>query len=644
MNKKVAYRWTLCVSSILCLCAIQIVIGGEQPINKSTVTDIQSTQSESSQGAQAVGVGMSSNKPDILKNTVNKTDQESADQDQVIPQEMSEEVADITQPESMSPEKMSVVFPDTLTVTRQDSQDTARAQSGVSVDELFDEDAKRKAAVTLVDRGVEYFNKHSLADICHVFSHTKNFIEGELYLFVYSADGSVFAHGQQSDLLWKNLHNLHDSFGTPIVQSIIKKAQEGGGWVIYKWRNATKVSYVKEVKKDGKSYIVGTGYYPHSKPDAAVNLVKGAVGFFNKTIKEGRRVDDAFSPLSYPIGRFIQGDLYLYALDFKGNNVANGKQPSLIGTNSWNYKDSAGVLVNQEIVKRLKTSEGGIWIEYMSGGAPKRSYVEKIKDAQGNDYFIGCGYYPDATRKRVVDLVRKGYHFMKTHGLSESERAFRDPGSSEYRYGDLSLFVYDLKGKVIVHGTNTELIGQNHLDHKDDDGRLYVRDMIQEARYGGGGWIDVKMKNSFKSIYVEKVDLGMKSFVIGSGIYPISKHESMELLAKSGADYLETHELQEACADFVNKEGQFVRGDLNLFVFDTNGICYVYGDDMSVIWRPLLDATDDNGILFVQEMINAAKYGASEVRYTLNGVEKIGYVKMVQKKDTVFIVGSSYFR
>lgn len=523
------------------------------------------------------------------------------------------------------------------------SNEATTTQALVADDQLFDENAKRKAVVELVSRGVDYFNQHSIAESCYQFSHTKNFIEGELYLFMYSSDGTVFADGQQVESLWKNEYNKHDSFGMPVVQSIIQKARSGGGWVIYNWRNATKVSYVKEVKKEGKTYVIGTGYYPHSKPDAVVNLVKGAVSFFNKMIKEGRHMDDAFSPLSYPIGRFVYGDLYLYALDFKGNNLAHGDRPGLIGTNSWDYKDSAGVLVNQEIVKKLSASDKGIWIEYMSGGALKRSYIEKMTDAQGNNYFIGCGYYPDANRNKVVDLVRKGYQFMKTHGLSQAEIAFSDTRSTEYRYGDLSLFLYDLEGNILTQASGAQVVGQNQLNRKDDDGRPYVRDFIQKAQ-DGGGWVDIKLKGSFKSVYVEKVDLGVSSFVLGSGIYPISKNESMELLAKSGADYLQAREPKDAFVEFVNKDGKFVRGDLYLFVFDTDGICYVFGDENSVIWRPLLDAVDDNGVRFVQEIINTVKYGASEVRYTLNGVEKVGYVKSVQKGDKVFIVGSSYFR
>ena len=552
-------------------------------------------------------------------------------------------IVNATQEPSEVPSRAEAETFNTLMVIKEDEGGKVVAEPVNTKEEFFNEDAKRKATVALVERGAEYFYTHPLADACYIFSHTKQFIEGELYLFLYATDGTVLADGHRSDLLWKNLYNERDIFGTFVVQSLIDKGTEGGGWVTHNWRDAIKVSYVKEVKKGEQKYVIGAGYFAHSKPDAVVNLVKGAVGFFNKTIKEGRSTDDAFSPLSYPIGRFVYGDLYLYALDFEGNVMAHGERPGLIGTNSWGYKDAAGVLVNQEIVKKLKTTEAGIWVEYVSHGAPKRSYVEKVKDAAGKEYFIACGYYSDANRDKVVDLVRKGYHFMKTHGLSAAEAAFSDKRSTEFLYGDLSLFVYDFEGKVVVQGTNTEFVGQNHYDLKDEDGKYYVRDFIKKAQQGGG-WVEVKLKGFFKSVYVETVNLGVSSFIIGSGVYPISKQETMELLTKSGADFLKTHELKEACAQFSNRNGQFIRGDLYLFIFDSDGVCYVFGDEAGAIWRPLLHATDDDGVLFVQEIINTAKHGAGRVHYKLNGIDKVGFVVPVVKNGKTFIVGSSYFK
>lgn len=511
--------------------------------------------------------------------------------------------------------------------------------------EEFDVESKRKAVMGLIDQGVAYFSKHSDDQAFHAFTHDKRFIRGELYLFVFDNKGTCMAHGQEHELIWQNLYNVQDTFGVYVVQAMLDKAKQGGGWVTYQWRNATEMTYVKEVTKGDKRYIIGCGYFPHSKIDAVVNLVKGAVALFNQTIAEGKPIEQAFSSMSYPLGRFVFGDLYLYALNFDGVHMAHGELPGLIGTNGISYQDATGKYVNQEIIKRLKNVElgTGVWVDYISKNAPKKAYAEKVVDKQGKYYFISCGYYPTADRDQAENLVKKGYQFMKSSGKTAAAQSFTDRKNMQFRYGDLYLFVYDMKGLCVAHGGNSEYVGTNQYNLQDEDGDYYIQEMIKKAQ-AGGGWIEAKLKNSFEVIYVEKVDLGVDSFVIGCGLYPITKYETMMLVAKSGADYLKTHDLSKAFNEFVKKkDGSFIRGDLDLFVFDNTGICYVYGDDFAVIWRNLFNINDDDGKPFVKIMINTVKRGPGVVSFKLNGVMKTSYVVPVEKNGKQFIVGSSFY-
>ena len=512
------------------------------------------------------------------------------------------------------------------------------------VDEKFDQEAKRKSVTTLVERGVEFFNKNDLVMASKSFSHTKEFIDGELYLFLLDTKGIIIAQGQEPSGLWRNRYKAKDGLGSFYIQNIIKKAKEGGGWVTYEWRGAMKISYVKLVNKNGKAYVIGAGYYPHSKSDIAVGLVKGAVALFNQVVGEGRPVEEAFSTLSYPLSkRFVIGDLYLYALGFNGIIRAQGDRPGLIGTNAWLSKDPTGKLVNQEIVKKLKESDEGVWIEYTSKNASKRAYAEKVQDSEGNFYFIACGYYPDAGRKEAKNLVGRGYQFMKANGKSQAVKDFTSKRINTFRYGDLFLFVYDMKGLCIALGGNEEFVGKNQYDLKDEDGRYFIREFIEKAQVGDG-WVNYKVNNSFQSTYVEKIDLGIDQFVIGCGLFPVSKSETMTLLVKSGTGYLKVHSQEEAFRAFVERDGSFVRGDLFIFVFDETGICYTYGDDFNLIWRNLLDWKDDDGKFFVKTMINTVKRGSSKVRYKLNGSSVIAYVEQVEKNGKNFVIGSSFYQ
>lgn len=543
------------------------------------------------------------------------------------------------------------VIPDIDDDEMQEEPDAAASQAVTiaKAAEYFDIDAKRAATIKLVQQGIDFLTKNSDDKAFNALSHDKRFVQGDLSLFVFDCtkdkQGICVANGQETQLLWQNLYDLKDTYGTYVVQAIIATARQGGGWVTYQWRNATKVSYVKLVTKGDKTYVIGSGYYPNSKVDAVVNLVKGAVALFNQTMASNGSKDEAFSTFSYPLGRFVYGDLYLYALDFKGLQVAHGDLPGLIGTNSWDYRDANGKLVNQEVIARLKDTQlgEGVWYEYVSKNANKRAYAEKIKDREGNYYFVACGYYPGADREQAVSLVKKGYTYMKGVGRTQAAHAFSDKHSKDFIFGDLYLIVYDLKGMCVANGGNPENVNTNYFDARDEDGEYYVRSLIKKAQ-DGGGWIDCKLKNSFRSIYVEKIDLGIESFAICVGLYPISKYETMVLVAKSGIGYMKTNTLEQALSECVKPGGKFIRGDLSLFVFDTAGICLAYGDDYDLIWRNLLNINDDDGRPFVKLFINNTKHGPGTISYKLNGVMKTAYVEQTEKNGRTYIVGSSFYR
>jgi len=525
--------------------------------------------------------------------------------------------------------------------------------------ELFEQ--KKKEVIAFVNDGIEYLKNNPLYNAFHAFTRDKEFRRGELYLVVYDTKGNCLADGQLPQMLWKNNYNLRDEYGTPMVQEMLAIAKKGGGWVTYQWRGATKVAYCKIGTKDDQDYLFFAGYYPHSKQAAVINLVKGAVALFNKVKEEGRPIEEAFSTFSYPLGRFVLGDLYLFAISFDGITVAHGERPGLIGTSALDYK-SGGRYINREIIEKLQKTDEGVWVEYISKRAPKKLYSEKVTDNKGKQYFISCGYYPDAGQQQVVELVREGYTYMKKNGLTEAVSVFSDLTNNQFRYGDLYLVIYDFKGICKAHGTDRDMIGRDMINDQDEDGRYYVREIVEKAEQlekrdvYAGGWLSFKLKNSFKLIYIEPIDLGVDKFIITSGLYPVSKMETMILLAKSAASYLRSHSAPEAFRAFVQPAGkltptnvqmpggQFINGDLSIFVFDSTGICLAFGDDYNYIWRNLLNAKDDDGKPYVKILINTGMRGSGKVSFRLNGMPVEAYVEKVEKEGRTLIVGSHYFK
>jgi signal transduction histidine kinase len=180
------------------------------------------------------------------------------------------------------------------------------------------------------------------------------------------------------------------------------------------------------------------------------------------------------------------------------------------------------------------------------------------------------------------------------------------------------------------------------LNDQDETGRFYVKEYIERAEHGGG-WVNIKLKGAFKTVYVEMVEVGLKKYVITSGLYPSSKSETMMLLARSAADAVRASGRKGPFAEFVQKGGKYMRGDLSIFVFDLNGICYAYADSYALIWRNLFNTQDDDGMFFVQKFIKEGQKGATTIRYKLNGCEKVAYIELVDLKGKSLIVGSSYY-
>jgi hypothetical protein len=232
---------------------------------------------------------------------------------------------------------------------------------------------------------------------------------------------------------------------------------------------------------------------------------------------------------------------------------------------------------------------------------------------------------------------------MKTSGKTSAVQAFSQRSSDEYRYGDLFLVVYDMKGKIIADGGNADNIGRNVSAEVDEDKFPYIRRMIKRATKDGI-WTNAKINGSFQSTYAQKVDLGISQYVIACNYYPVSKPETMMLLVQSGMSYLKANPREDAFAQFVKRDGTFRRGDLQLIVIDTTGLCYVYGDDVDLIWRNIIGVQDDLGRPFIKMFINEVRQGPTIIKTKLNGAIKTNYVTSLEKNGKTYIISSGYYQ
>jgi cytochrome c len=141
------------------------------------------------------------------------------------------------------------------------------------------ERANAGEAVRFVKNAVSYLKKHGEKKAFADFADTKNaqFHDRDLYLFVYDFNGVNVAHGNNPKMVGKNLLELKDADGKPIIRSFIDVAsKKDSGWVEYMWPNPVtkaiehKSSYIERVG----GLIIGAGIY---KPVEKKNEAKAAV-------------------------------------------------------------------------------------------------------------------------------------------------------------------------------------------------------------------------------------------------------------------------------------------------------------------------------------------------------------------------------
>jgi len=126
--------------------------------------------------------------------------------------------------------------------------------------------------------------------------------------------------------------------------------------------------------------------------------------------------------------------------------------------------------------------------------------------------------------KQIEALVIKAASLIDKNGKAAFAE-FRKK-DSEWFHGDTYLFVYDLKGNVLLNPAFPQREGTNVTGQKDAKGKLFHQEIIQVAETKGSGWVDYMFPKpgqnepSQKWTYVKKVTVDGVPGLVASGFYP----------------------------------------------------------------------------------------------------------------------------
>ncbi len=163
-----------------------------------------------------------------------------------------------------------------------------------------------------------------------------------------------------------------------------------------------------------QDWIIGSGIYNANQGDPFIRRgedprVRGNLtSFVNESVAYARSHGRAAALQEFndPNGSFVRGDLYVFALDYNGTNLAHPFRPEVVGTDRSGVQDSLGV--NYTRVQGLLAQQGWGFVFYRYPNPAhnmtpesKMSYVAPVDDT----WYLGAGIYlgqPDADQSAAL--------------------------------------------------------------------------------------------------------------------------------------------------------------------------------------------------------------------------------------------------
>ena len=225
----------------------------------------------------------------------------------------------------------------------------------------------------------------------------------DTYLFAFDLVGTRTLYPISADEEGRNVRDLKDALGRPIMTMILDAANSatGEGWVHYVYAKpgevypAWKSSFVKRVTApSGKELILGCGIYNMQMHKKFIeDLVNRAANLLHE------QGEASFKLLRDKMGPFVFMNTYVFVEDPDGNELMNAAMPYLEGKNLIEVTDLEGKTVVRDEIAAAMT-DGSAWLEhywYLPGSnkpARKQTFVRKVQHG-GRTFIVGSGLYEE---------------------------------------------------------------------------------------------------------------------------------------------------------------------------------------------------------------------------------------------------------
>jgi len=407
---------------------------------------------------------------------------------------------------------------------------------------MYNERMERTFVVDAVKDAVGQIEKNGAAAFPLFHDPTGPFLAKDAYIFVFDMNGVNLVLPAFPSLEGRNLLDLKDTQGQPIIREMLKLVQTTGyGWVDYMWPkpgdsvSTQKSTYVTKAKMGDQWVMVGCGVYLADAPQAVqagrkmtapelMTLVRDAATIFEK---QGEK---AYSEFEKKGSKWFRDDTYFFVWALDGTRVFHAADPTLVGRKDGTIKDVLGRPYGKMFLEAAASPSGEGWVHYMYPEpgdifpAWKSVFVKRVTFPSGKQYLIGCGIYNMQMDKAFIeDVVNRAATLVADHG-KDAFGQLRDK-TGPFVFMDTYVFVDTPDGTELVNGAQPSLEGMNLIDLKDAKGKAVTHDYIDAATKDGSAWVDYYWYKpgdntpARKQAYVRKVQSGQETYIVGSGVY-----------------------------------------------------------------------------------------------------------------------------
>jgi signal transduction histidine kinase len=258
------------------------------------------------------------------------------------------------------------------------------------------EDTRR--LVALVEQAAKLMEEEGESAFAEFGRKGSKWFSEPYYLFVYQPDGTCVFHPLQPDWVGKDMSELRDMNGKPMVQLVAQVGErpekDASGWVFYLWPDKTqlipqwKSAYVRKViAPSGKTYVIGSGVYDIKMEKAFVEERVRMAG----ELLESQGKDAAFRQFRDPASPFVFLGTFVFVLDTNGHAIVDPAFPTQSGRDLSQFEDAVGRRPVQQILEKLRNNDEA-WVQYLwpkpGSSLPSRKLVYVRKARAGDETFI----------------------------------------------------------------------------------------------------------------------------------------------------------------------------------------------------------------------------------------------------------------